>query len=51
MAGGIKDGVLDLDDAIDLMHWMVALGRVIRPGKWVTSAIEKARAEEVEGLF
>lgn len=51
MAGGIKDGVLDLDNALDLMTHMVATGRLIKPSKWVECAIAAAQVEEVEGLF
>jgi hypothetical protein len=51
MAGGIKDGVLDLDDALDLNTHMWATGRMIKPSKWIESAIAHAQVEEVEGLF
>ncbi len=47
---GVTDAI-DLEDARGIADFMVAMGRIPPLHMWADGLIEKAKANEVEGLF
>ena len=47
---GVTDGI-ELEDALGLSSFLVAMGRVPPPGSWVDSVIDAQRSDAMEGFF
>ena len=51
LAGGNPEWGADLDDMIDNAEWMVMMGRIPAPSRWIDSVIARASADEADGMF
>jgi hypothetical protein len=47
---GVTDEI-DLEDALAIASFQVAMGRVPAPGMWVDGLIEQAQADRIEAFF
>jgi hypothetical protein len=47
---GVTDEI-ELDDAMGIASFQVAMGRVPHPAAWVDGLIESDRANQMEGFF
>ena len=47
---GVTDEV-DVEDAVGIASFLVAMGRVPTPAQWVDAIAEEAQANAMEGFF